>query len=145
MPEDSERAKEIRQRLDELHKDHQRPVCIQYTNLYTFLDGAPVRLVSYNCCGIKKFLVIVRSSCHTMKAMPPSKTVKLAKHFLEHPNEWGNYNLKSNNCETFACFCKTGLMDIAAQLNPTKNVVQEAFLTPCQTYEQAMTKYRALK
>ena len=94
MPEDSERAKEIRQRLDELHKDHQRPVCIQYTNLYTFPDGAPVRLVSYNCSGIKKFLVIVRSSCHTMKAMPPSKTVKLAKHFLEHPNEWGNYNLK---------------------------------------------------
>ena len=66
-------------------------------------------------------------SCHTMEAMPSSENIKLAKHFLEHPHKWGNYNLKSNNCETFACFCKTGLMKIAAQLHPTRNVVKEAF------------------
>ena len=122
-----------------------RPICIRSTDLDTFLDGAPLRLVSYNSSGIKKLLVIVRSSCHTTEAMPPSETVKLAKHFLEHSSEWGNYNLASNNCETFACFCKTGLMDLAAQLHPTRNVVQEAFHTPCQTYEQAMRKYRALQ
>ena len=145
LPEDSERAKEVRKRLNELHKDHQRPVCIQSTDLDTFCDGAKIRLVSYNCSGIKKLLVITRGSCHTMEAMPPSETVKLAKHFLNNPNEWGNYKLKSNNCETFACFCKTGQMEIAAQLNPTRNVVQEAFITPCQTYERALRDYRALQ
>ena len=126
-------------------KRKMQPICIRSTNLYTFLNGAPARLVSYNSSGIKKLLVIVRSSCHTMEAMPPSETVKLAKHFLEHPSEWGNYNLASNNCETFACFCKTGLMDIAAQLHPTRNVVKEAFHTPCQTYERAIRDYRALQ
>ena len=145
LPEDSERAKEIRQRLDEIHNNHERLVCIKSTTLDKFCNGDSVRLVSYNSNGIKKVLKFVRSSCHTVKAMPPSETIKLAKHFLHHPDEWDNYHLQSNNCETFACFCKTGMLKIAAQLHRFDRTTATELLQSdesCHTFEEALQKYR---
>ncbi|XP_011405725.1 PREDICTED: uncharacterized protein LOC105313751 [Amphimedon queenslandica] len=148
LPEDSARAKEIKQELDEIYEDD-RIVCIKSTTLANFLNGATLRLVSYDCSFIKKIFVIVRSSCHTKKAMPPSETIKLAKHFLYHPQEWGNYELTSNNCENFACFCKTGDMNIATQLqyhsNAFSETVSEFLFQSCQTAEDALRNYRQIK
>ena len=115
---------------------------IESTTLVRFLDGSTLRLVPYDVSGGKKFFAAVSS--HYVNAMPPSEVVKLAKHFLNHSPEWGNYDLKYNNCETFACFCKTGHMELAAQLNQvTRNVFSEMWKEPsCKTAEEALRKYR---
>ena len=79
-------------------------------------------------------------SCHRVKAMPLEETLKVAKFFARKWQLWDTYNLYSNNCETFACFCKTGLLNIACQLHPEAEVV-ELFETPCSTAHEAITKY----
>ena len=137
QPDDSERAQDIEQEVDE-----QDQSVIESTTLVDFLYGSTLRLVSYDSSAWKKFFAVVSS--HYVKAMPPSETIKLAKHFLDHPEEWGNYHLKNNNCETFACFCKTGHMNLAAQLNQLfRNVFSEMKMEPsCETAEEALRKYR---
>ena len=71
--------------------------------------------------------------------MPPEETIKLARYFLSHP--WGDYHFRENNCETFACFCKTGLMNIAAQLHPERLVLYELAMEPYTTAEAALESY----
>ncbi|XP_019859430.1 PREDICTED: uncharacterized protein LOC109587651 [Amphimedon queenslandica] len=144
LPEDSERAQEIKQQLDEIHKSHNRPVCIRSTTLAKFMNRNTLRLVSYGSSVLKKGFAFYNSAIHIVKAMPPSETVKLAKHFLNHPAEWGNYHLKDNNCEMFACFCKTGIMDLATQLNLRRLFFSERIMEPslCKTFEEALRKYR---
>ena len=117
---------------------------IRKTTLDDFCDGHTLRLVAYNCSYLKRNAVIFKSSCHTQKAMPPSETIKLAKHFLDHPKEFGKFGLKDNNSETFSCFCKTGLMDIAAQLQPWRWIPGAHLFTssPCDTYKEAMKRFR---
>ena len=134
-------AEEIQQQIDEIYEGH---VSIRSATLDDFLDGATVRLVSYGSSKIKKGFTLILSSCHYVNAMPPSETVKLAKHFFHHPVEWGNYKICSNNCETFATFCKTGHMEIATQLNQIfRNVFSEIKIEPsCETAAEALRKYR---
>ena len=36
------------------------------------------------------------------------KIVKTAEYYLKNKEEWGDYNLVSNNCEHFATYCATG-------------------------------------
>ncbi|XP_019860124.1 PREDICTED: uncharacterized protein LOC109588392 [Amphimedon queenslandica] len=143
LPEDSAEATKIQLQIDKIH-GHNRPVCIKSTTLDNFLHGSKVRLVSYGSSRIKKLLSFVVDAVHKVKAMPPSETVKLAQHFLKHPVEWGNYSLTGNNCETFACFCKTGRLDIAAQLHQfDRNFVCETdSRTPYSTAMEALQKYR---
>ena len=107
---------------------------IRKTTLSDFCSGAWMRLVAYNCNNWFKR----KHSKHEMKAMPMNETIKLAKHFMDHPTEWGKYRLRENNCETFACFCKTGRMDIAAQLYLRGN----ESTPPFNTAEEALEKYR---
>ena len=75
---------------------------INSTTLAEFLNGSTLRLVAYGYSGIKHVFAVISS--HYVKAMPLSETIKLAKHFLDHPEEWSKYHLKNNNSETFACF-----------------------------------------
>lgn len=107
---------------------------IRKTTLSEFCSGAWMRLVAYNCNSWFK----MKHSKHEMKAMPINETIKLAKHFMDHPMEWGKFHLKENNCETFACFCKTGRMDIAAQLHLRGN----ESTPPFNTAEEALENYR---
>uniref|UniRef100_A0A1X7UAB0 LRAT domain-containing protein n=1 Tax=Amphimedon queenslandica TaxID=400682 RepID=A0A1X7UAB0_AMPQE len=133
LPKDSERAKEIEKKLK---------ICIKSTTLAEFLNGSTLRLVAYGCSGFKHSVSLVSS--HSVKAMPPSETVKLAKHFHDHSEEWNEYHLSYNNCETFATFCKTGRLDLAAQLYQiVRNVAFERNIGPtCQTAEEALIKYQ---
>ena len=113
---------------------------INSTTLAEFQYGSTLRLVSYGY-EIKHFIAEVSS--HYVKAMPPSETVKLAKHFLNNSKKWDNYDLKNNNSETFACFCKTGLFGIAAQFHQfERNLITEWRKEPCKTCEEALAKYR---
>ena len=99
---------------------------VRKTTLSNFCDGNTLRLVAYYCSVSKKSISSFynNASCHIVKAMALSKTVKVAKHFFNHPKMFNEYDIKDNNSETFACFCKTGL-DIAAQLHPFRNVFTE--------------------
>uniref|UniRef100_A0A1X7TDM8 Death domain-containing protein n=2 Tax=Amphimedon queenslandica TaxID=400682 RepID=A0A1X7TDM8_AMPQE len=120
---------------------------IRKATIDEFCEGKTLRLylVSYNCSKATKFSSFFRStSCHIEKAMPPSETVKLALHFLNYPKEWGEYHIKNNNSEVFACFCKTGRMDIAAQLHPLRWIPIFENLT-CETYKEALENYRKMK
>ncbi|XP_011409500.1 PREDICTED: uncharacterized protein LOC105316360, partial [Amphimedon queenslandica] len=132
LPKDSERAKEIEKKLK---------ISIKSTTLANFQSGSTLRLVAYSCSGTKHFFAVVSS--HYVKAMPPSETVKLAKHFRDHPEKWNEYHLQYNNCETFATFCKTGRLDLAAQLYQlVRNVFTEWKMEPTfQTAEEALEKY----
>ena len=146
LPSGSERAREINQRLDEIRNDRERPVCIRSTTLDDFLDGASIHLVAYGSNELKKHFTVVDSTCHIVKAMPPPETVKLAQHFLQNQQDWDDYNVISNNCETFACFCKTGLMNIAAQLQFkrlfTLSLNHERSLKPFHTCQDALENYQ---
>ena len=130
------------------------PHCqIRKTTLYEFCDGETLRvcLVSYNCSKATKFSSLFHSaSCHVEKAMPLSETKEMAIHFLNHPKEWGTYeewkkyDFGSEPSEVFACFCKTGLLKIAAQLQPSR-WVRIFRNTPCDTYREALESYRKMK
>ena len=112
---------------------------VRTTTLSDFCEGNTLRLVAYN-------VNTTSNSSHTVKAMPLPETVKVAKHFLSNPKKFGEYEIRNNNSETFACFCKTGLMDIGAQLHPvTRNVFTEWFWGApgaCKTYEEAMKNFK---
>lgn len=107
------------------------------TTLKEFCDGSAIRLAAYNC---KNFLK-TNQGHHAMKAMAPSETIKIAKYFKENPLQWKDYDLVSNNCETFACFCKTGLLNVAAQLHPTRTLVYELKKDPLTTADEAIKNY----
>ena len=136
LPKDSKRAKEIAKKLK---------IGIKSTTLAEFQSGSKLCLVAYGCSGTKHFFAVVSS--HYVNAMPPSETVRLAKHFYDHPEKWNEYHLQYNNCETFATFCKTGRLDLAAQLYQlVRNVFTEWKMEPtCQTAEEALEKYGKLK
>ncbi|XP_019858976.1 PREDICTED: uncharacterized protein LOC109587180 [Amphimedon queenslandica] len=120
---------------------------IQKTTLDKFRDKNRLCLVAYNCSTASKISSLIHSSsCHTEKAMPLPETRKLAIHFLNHPKEWGGYDFGSEPSEVFACFCKTGLMNIAAQYQisrwiPSSSSQEE----PPDTYKEALEKYRKIK
>ena len=87
-----------------------------------------------------------RHSCHVVESMRPTEVVKVAKYFCKHPKEWGDYDLLGdNNCETFACFCKTGLLDIAAQGQKKRDGAYEKTKTPCKTFDEALKNYQQAK
>ena len=106
-------------------------------------ENAP-SIVKYNCAPSEKVFSFLHSdSSHTVEAMPLPETIKLAKHFLDHPEEWSKYHLVDNNSEAFACFCKTGLMDIAAQLHPLNWFGDWSKEKPCTTCEEALRRKQA--
>lgn len=111
--------------------------CIRKTALSEFCNGSSIRLVAYNCTNPLK----LNHTKHKVKAMPMEETLKLARHFLSHPEKWGEYHVRENNCETFACFCKTGLMNIAAQLHPERLGIYELTMEPYTTAEEALENY----
>ena len=81
---------------------------VKSCDLKEFLCGCQLRLVAYSSSEARRKYKM-NSTCYCTKSRPASEVVATAKHYLEHPNEWGEYNLVRNNCEHFAFYCKTGI------------------------------------
>jgi hypothetical protein len=74
--------------LDEFRRDHR------------------LRLVSYNTTGN----ALTRGeTSQRRQSKTASEVVHTAKYYLKNPSKWETYNLRQNNCESFATFCKTGV------------------------------------
>lgn len=114
-------------------------VHVHSCSLAEFCDGSDVRLVAYNYGKSLK----LGFSYHVIEAMPPSETVKLAKYYRDYPDKWKDYDLKDNNCEVFACFCKTGRLDIAHQLNEIRKILDYP-KEPLTTADKAIAAYKLL-
>ena len=118
-----------------------RDIRVKSDTLFEFCNGDLVRLVAYNCTNPIK----TNQAKHMVKAMPPEETIKLAKHFLNNPEEWPQFHIINWNCETFACFCKTGLSNIASQLHPYRFWFTEVHDEPYATAEEALQEYEKQK
>ena len=132
-------SNEIGEVKNELQK--LRDIRIESATLSEFCGGDWIRLVAYNCTNPFK----TNQSKHMVKAMPPKETIKLAKHFLDHPEEWPQFHIIEWNCEKFACFCKTGLLNIAAGLHPFRFWFTEVLDEPYATAEEALQNYEKQK
>ena len=54
-----------------------------------------------------------------VQSIDSKETVQLAESYNKDPHRWPKYDLRSNNCETFACYCKTKLRTgVQLQLHP---------------------------
>ena len=133
--ENSTRVDEIIQYLQE--KDSEKDIRIKSCKLSQLCSPKEIFLVAYGCLNTIK----LNHSKHVVKAMPPEETIKLAKYFLSYPEAYGKNHFKENNCEMFACFCKTGLTNIAAQLHPKRLVLYELAMEPYTTAEEALENY----
>ena len=78
---------------------------IRKCTLSEFLGRSELRLVAYSESFLRKFYKW-KSSGHVLKCRPAEEVVETAEHYLKYPQEWKDYNLFTNNCETFACSCK---------------------------------------
>lgn len=101
---------------EEYHKDtmrkigKKRKIHIRKTTLNEFQGSDDLEVAQYDEAN-------ARYSC--VKSIDPKKTVQLAESYNEDPHRWPKYDLYSNNCETFACYCKTGLRSgVQLQLHP---------------------------
>jgi hypothetical protein len=104
-------------------------------------DVTDIRLVCYNATGWFKIVRPLSNECaHKIKSMPPNEVVEVAKYFLQHPEEYMPYRLLANNCETFACFCKTGRVDLAKQAKGPKLLPEPKEL--CRDADEAIALYR---
>ncbi|XP_064385561.1 uncharacterized protein LOC135334338 [Halichondria panicea] len=78
---------------------------IRTSSLDDFLDGAHLRLVSYDDGSS----IIKRSGISQfVESLPASEVVGMAETFAMDPDTWEDYNFFTNNCEHFCIFCKTG-------------------------------------
>lgn len=81
---------------------------IRSCTLEEFLEGAQLRLVAYDASFLEARFKR-GEAVHTMKCDPASVVIGRAKYYLDNPEEWADYNLVLNNCETFAVYCKTNV------------------------------------
>ena len=118
-----------------------RFIRIMRGTLSGFKGSDTLEIVEYNSeMSVKERVELETGSCHRVDAMPRDETLKVAEYFVERSDLWDSYNLYSNNCENFACFCKTGLLDIASQLHP-ESAILEIIETPCTSADEAIKIY----
>lgn len=89
---------------------------IRSCTLSEFCGTDTLRLVGYDQPLLLKHLKR-RESSRCIESDPPDTVIARAEYYLNHPNKWDEYNLITNNCETFAFYCKTGLIDMNGQGN----------------------------
>ncbi|KAF3433995.1 hypothetical protein FNV43_RR25098 [Rhamnella rubrinervis] len=87
------------------HPSGDRVVCC---SIEEFLSGGDLYLFEYGVSPIL-FLIKHRGSSTIASSDPPEDVVHRASFLLEYG--FGSYNLYENNCEDFALYCKTGLLD----------------------------------
>ncbi|KAL3682786.1 hypothetical protein R1sor_000808 [Riccia sorocarpa] len=83
---------------------------VQLTCLKCFLKGDTLRLFYY---GVSKaeLALNLRGGSSGLKAEEPEKVLHRA-HYLLQTDGFGTYNLQTHNCEDFAIYCKTGMIDM---------------------------------
>ncbi|CAH2066014.1 unnamed protein product [Thlaspi arvense] len=74
-----------------------------------FLGGGNLYRYEYNVSGAA-LLFKVRGGTCTLAASDPPEDVLYRANFLLRENGFGVYHVLENNCETFAIYCKTGLV-----------------------------------
>ena len=79
---------------------------IESCTVEEFCKGSQLRLVSYNQAHLLH-VVKRRGSSHSTQSDPVEDVIKRAEYYLSNPDEWENYHLLFNNCESFAVYCKT--------------------------------------
>lgn len=98
---------------------------VQVCTLDEFLNGNQLRLVAYGVdlasCVVKK-----SGSCHLSKSRSADKVLPTAEYYLEYPQEWGPYNVITNNCEHFAYYCKTGTKRSAQLVENVRNMMKSS-------------------
>ena len=106
---------------------------IKSCSLTEFCRDNKIQLVSYGASHMAK-KIKMRYSCHIVESMPPTEVIKVAKYFFLNPDEWGDF--EGDKSESFAYFCKTGLLDLAIQDSSENTKLS------CKTFEETMTNYR---
>ena len=100
--------------------------CVQSCTYKEFKDGALLaHLVAYDVNPITAIWKRAQT-VHQYKSRPAKDVVETAKYFLQHPEEYDDYNLYFNNCESFAIYCKTEMVLPSSQLTPFSSVVDGA-------------------
>ena len=118
VEEECDRYKKIPVKVpwhEKYHKDRmreigkKRKIHIRKTTLNEFKGSDHLEVAQYGEANARYSRV---------KSIDPKETVQLAESYNEDHN-WPKYDLSSNNCETFACYCKTGLRTgVQLQLHP---------------------------
>ena len=122
MKKENARYKEITQQRptvqheDDSHLQHmrrlakQRPIHIRRTTLHEFRGNDTLHVAQYGEENTRYGCVI---------PIAIDRTVFLAEYYYNNPHLWKEYHLYSNNCETFACYCKTEeRFGVQLQLHP---------------------------
>ena len=78
------------------------------SSLDEFLADGTLRLVAYGHEENIIYKLKRPGTCHATKSQPADQVVMAAEFYLDHPDDWPNYNVFFNNCESFAVYCKTG-------------------------------------
>jgi hypothetical protein len=80
------------------------------SSLDEFLLGeeSELRLVIYNASGLQYFATR-GETMNSRKSKTAREVIHTAKYYLKNPSKWEKYNLRENNCESFATFCKVGI------------------------------------
>jgi len=120
---------------------------IHKATLKEFTGDHDMRLIAYDESILAKVLNW-KSTGHILKSRPYFEVIATAEYYLQHPEEWAKYNLLFNNCESFACYCKTKWKHLNAQgggwgwlASPPHAPGQKALLTDPDT-EAAMKELR---
>ena len=79
---------------------------IESCTVEEFCKGSQLRLVPYNQ-ALLLHAVKMSGTSHYTQSDPVEDVIKRAEYYLNNPDEWHNYNLLFNNCESFAVYCKT--------------------------------------
>ncbi|TQD85851.1 hypothetical protein C1H46_028551 [Malus baccata] len=72
-----------------------------------FLDGHRLYYCEYGVSYVH-FLLKIPGTCTTGRSNSADKVIARATDLLNKEQGFGDYKLFSNNCESFAIFCKTG-------------------------------------
>ncbi|BFG20397.1 hypothetical protein CerSpe_066710 [Prunus speciosa] len=90
-----------------------------------FLKGDGLHRFEYNVF-LSYFILKQDGTCSTGSCYPSDKTVRLATEIFKKDEVdgtgFGEYDLLSNNCETFASYCKTGMGLSWQVIKPVANV-----------------------
>ena len=101
-------------RMEVIHFSGQRgklkgSISISPCTYKKFTEGdCLVHLVAYDVSFFTS-LFMRSETAHQYKSRPAKDVVKTAKYYLKHPQEFGKYHYRRNNCESFAIYCKTKL------------------------------------
>ncbi|CAA7034931.1 unnamed protein product [Microthlaspi erraticum] len=75
-----------------------------------FLDGGELYRYEYNVSRVAFVAKTIGGTCTLAPSDPPEDVLFRAKHLLSSEKGFGDYKLFKNNCESFALYCKTGLV-----------------------------------